>query len=177
MCSSDLPWNQVTVYHQRHVCGRCQPIFFRRVLQGTLPPVHRVYAGIWRRAGAKLIDWMILAAFQSVFQTIFYLFLAQNRPELYTAVGFIAGFIGFIANIAFNTYFIGRFAATPGKMACGLKVIMPGGGKVSYARALGRAAGEFISGAAFYIGYLVAIFDEQRRALHDFFCDTRVVQV
>jgi hypothetical protein len=30
---------------------------------------------------------------------------------------------------------VGKFAATDGKMACGLKIVMPDGGRVSYARA------------------------------------------
>ena len=71
---------------------------------------------------------------------------------------------------------MGRFGATPGKMACGLKVVMADGGKVTYLRALGRAFSEILSGIILYIGYIMAGFDDEKRALHDRICDTRVIK-
>jgi len=77
---------------------------------------------------------------------------------------------------AYNTYFIGRFGATLGKMACRLKVVTPEGGQVSYARALGRFFSEMISSMILLIGYIMAAFDDEKRALHDRICSTRVVR-
>ena len=79
--------------------------------------------------------------------------------------------------IVFATYFIGRFAATPGKMICGLKVVTPdGAGSVSYARAAGRHLSEYISMIILAIGYIMAAFDSEKRALHDRICNTRVIK-
>ena len=76
----------------------------------------------------------------------------------------------------YETWFVGRFQATPGKMALGLKVVRPNGDRVSYARALGRYFAEILSGLTLAIGYIIAAFDEEKRTLHDRICDTRVVR-
>jgi uncharacterized RDD family membrane protein YckC len=61
-------------------------------------------------------------------------------------------------------------------MACNIKVVMADGGKVSFARAIGRHFAKFISGMILGIGYIMAGFDDQKRALHDRICDTRVIK-
>jgi uncharacterized RDD family membrane protein YckC len=61
-------------------------------------------------------------------------------------------------------------------MACGIKVVRPDGDRVSYARALGRYFAEILSGLILAIGYIMAAFDSEKRALHDHICSTRVVK-
>jgi uncharacterized RDD family membrane protein YckC len=61
-------------------------------------------------------------------------------------------------------------------MACQLRVVMPDGGQVSYLRALGRNFAELISAVILGIGYIMAGFDDEKRALHDRICSTRVVR-
>ena len=82
----------------------------------------------------------------------------------------------YVIPAAYDTWFIGKFAATPGKMACKLKVVMAEGGRVSFARAIGRHFAKYISGLILGIGYIMAGFDEQKRTLHDRICDTRVIK-
>jgi len=77
---------------------------------------------------------------------------------------------------AFASY-LGRYGATPGKMAVKIRVVTPDGGPISYGRATGRFFADILSGMICYIGYLMVAFDkEQRRALHDHICGTRVVK-
>ena len=78
--------------------------------------------------------------------------------------------------VVYTTYFLGKYAATPGKMACGLKVVTSDGEKVSYARALGRHFAEWLNVFTLWIGYIMAAFDEEKRTLHDRICDTRVIK-
>lgn len=78
--------------------------------------------------------------------------------------------------IAYPTFFIGKYGATLGKMACQLKVVTEDGGKVTYMRALGRAFAEYLSMLTIYIGYIMAGFDDEKRTLHDRICSTRVVR-
>ncbi|HDH05175.1 MAG TPA: RDD family protein, partial [Nitrospirae bacterium] len=78
--------------------------------------------------------------------------------------------------LAYTTFFLGKFAATPGKMACGLKVLRADGESVSYWRAAGRHLAEFVSSLTLMIGYLMAAFDSEKRALHDRMCNTRVIK-
>jgi uncharacterized RDD family membrane protein YckC len=77
--------------------------------------------------------------------------------------------------VTYETVMIGRFGATLGKMACKLKVVTASGGKVSYMLAFGRYFAKVFSGLTCSIGFIIAGFDEQKRALHDRLCETRVV--
>jgi uncharacterized RDD family membrane protein YckC len=54
--------------------------------------------------------------------------------------------------------------------------VRPDGEKISYARACGRGFAELVSSIILGIGYLMVVFDEEKRALHDRICDTRVVR-
>jgi uncharacterized RDD family membrane protein YckC len=71
---------------------------------------------------------------------------------------------------------VGKFGATLGKMALGLKVVDPDGGKISYPLAFGRYFAKFISGFILGFGYLMVAFDSEKRGLHDMICRTRVVK-
>ena len=74
---------------------------------------------------------------------------------------------------------LGRFGATVGKMACGLRVVTGDGRRVSYKRALGRGAVEmaasFLPFGLGLIIYIIAAFDKEKRGLHDLICNTRVI--
>lgn len=64
--------------------------------------------------------------------------------------------------------------ASVGKLAMGLRVRTPEGKDIGFGRALGRTAAEILSGCLLYIGYLMALFDDERRTLHDRIAGTRV---
>jgi uncharacterized RDD family membrane protein YckC len=61
-------------------------------------------------------------------------------------------------------------------MVIGVKVLRPDGSPVSLGRAYGRYFAKFISALTLLIGFIMAGFDSQKRALHDMICDTRVVK-
>jgi uncharacterized RDD family membrane protein YckC len=75
----------------------------------------------------------------------------------------------------YGVFFLGRFGATPGKMALGMKVVRADGTNISYLRAFGRCIAEYFSAIPFCAGYLMVLFDEEHRTLHDRICDTRVI--
>jgi uncharacterized RDD family membrane protein YckC len=60
-------------------------------------------------------------------------------------------------------------------MACKIRVVTADGGKVSYMRALGRHFAKILSYMICLAGYIMAFFDDEKRALHDRICNTRVV--
>jgi uncharacterized RDD family membrane protein YckC len=62
-------------------------------------------------------------------------------------------------------------------MVLGLKVVTANGGLISVGRAFGRYFAQILSGLILGIGYIMAAFDEQKRALHDHICGTRVIRV
>jgi uncharacterized RDD family membrane protein YckC len=60
-------------------------------------------------------------------------------------------------------------------MAVGLKVVRTDGSGLGWGIAVGRFFMYIVSGIILLIGYIMAGFDEEKRALHDRVCDTRVI--
>jgi uncharacterized RDD family membrane protein YckC len=103
-------------------------------------------------------------------------FSSFDEPAAFAIIQLISTILNFIIPAAYESWFVGKYAATPGKMACKLKVVMSDGDRISFARAVGRHFAKYISGLILGIGYIMAGFDEQKRALHDRICDTRVIK-
>jgi uncharacterized RDD family membrane protein YckC len=87
----------------------------------------------------------------------------------------ISTLIGLAIGAAYEVYFLSAHGATPGKMALGLRVIRADGGPISPMLALGRHFAMWISAFILMIGYIMAGFDPEKRALHDRICETRVI--
>ena len=83
--------------------------------------------------------------------------------------------VQYIVFIGYEVFFIGKFGATPGKMALKIKVINADGSKVGYLKAVGRYFAKLLSAIILGIGYFMAAFDDEKRALHDRICNTRVI--
>ena len=100
-------------------------------------------------------------------------------PNLYDVFGLqsFLGLVHFAIAISYEVFFLGKYGATPGKMACKLRVVMPDGSPISYGRAFGRFFAYILSKLILMIGLLIAAFDGEKRALHDHICGTRVVRV
>ena len=153
------------------VCGKCKPLFVQKLKEGVTVAGEMVYAGFWIRFGAKFIDGIILGIVGFVLGFLVS-FIVRNR----LGVAVIQNVFSIALSVAYATYFVGTYSATPGKMACGLKVVRPDGEKITYGRACGRFFAELVSSIILSIGYIMVAFDEEKRALHDRICDTRVVK-
>jgi uncharacterized RDD family membrane protein YckC len=55
-------------------------------------------------------------------------------------------------------------------------VIRPNGAPVTLGRAFGRYFAKWLSYLTFLIGFIIAAFDGQKRAMHDMIADTRVIR-
>jgi uncharacterized RDD family membrane protein YckC len=135
------------------------------------------YAGFWIRFAAKVIDIIILNIAGFV-------------------VGFVAGFAGalvldddsglalnifiytvaILMNLMYYTLFVGAYGATPGKMALSLQVVRADGSPVSYALAFGRYVAAALNYLTLFIGWFMVGWNDEKRGLHDFICDTRVIR-
>jgi uncharacterized RDD family membrane protein YckC len=157
------------------VCAACKPILVQKIKEGVTIAGVMEYAGFWIRLGA----WFILA----IASTIVYLPLSFmgifsfDQPAAFAIIQLFSMILNFLIPAAFDTWFVGKYAATPGKMACKLKIVLADGCRVSFARAIGRHFAKYISGLVFCIGYIMAGFDDEKRSLHDRICDTRVIKV
>lgn len=179
-CGRLFPEGETLRYENMHVCADCKPIFFQRLKEGLAPSPHTmVYGGFWIRFGAKFIDGIFLGLMNWIFlllsSLIFGTSLVETDPtKALTNMAFIY-LISFSFGIAYNTFFVGKYAGTPGKLICGLRVVAWNGTRIGYMRALGRYGAELVTSMTFGIGYLIAIGDPERRALHDRIANTRVV--
>jgi uncharacterized RDD family membrane protein YckC len=189
MCGLQVPEGDTLTLKGHRICSRCKPIAVERIREG-LPLVEGgslPYAGFWIRFAAKFIDGIIL----SVFNNIVTAFLGVGAFQQYgsgpqdpqmvaqemTSAMLLAQLIIFTASCAYNTLFVGAYGGTPGKLLCGLRIVRPDGSKVTYLRAFGRFWAEWVSALTLLIGYIMAAFDDEKRALHDRIASTRVIHV
>jgi uncharacterized RDD family membrane protein YckC/DNA-directed RNA polymerase subunit RPC12/RpoP len=181
-CGKMFPEDEMIQYEQSWVCAACKPIFFQRIKEGVAPVGTLVFATVGKRFLAVLIDGFILVLAIVLFVLVPFLATASlvvgpNHETLVQKGWYIAILIigEYGLPVAFEIFFIGRYGATPGKMLMRIKVVTPEGGRVSYGRATGRYFGKMLSGIILYIGFLMAFWDEEKRALHDRICKTRVI--
>ncbi len=176
-CGSILSRAEMIRFGGSWVCALCKPIFVQKLKEGVPLSGMMEYAGFWIRVVAKLIDGMILGVVNMIFSVpLGAMMTSSSDPYRFFGLTMILNAFFMALQAAYTTFFVGRFGATPGKMAGRLKVVTGDGGKVSYLRALGRHFAEFITSMTFLIGYIIAAFDDQKRTLHDRICNTRVVR-
>ena len=164
------------------VCAGCKPVLLQRIREG-LPPLAaaKPYAGFWIRLVARLIDNTIVSVAGYVFQIPVLIVIArmgkQSTPDLPLLIGTgaMAVVLSLGAAAYYEAWFLVKKGATPGKMILGLKVIRARGGTFTWGLAIGRYFAYIMSGLLLYFGYIMAGWDEEKRALHDRICDTRVV--
>ncbi len=175
-CGKDHSVTDMLVYRGIPVCGNCKAIYFQRLLQGTPRSVGVEYGGFWVRFGAEMVDYVLFGAMVAPLQTLVLLTMAIN-PFLYMGLSILFGLANFAFMIFLGTYFVGTWGASPGKMALGLRIVVADGSKVSYARAFGRVFAKMVSAVILYVGFIMVAFDPERRALHDYMCNTRVIRL
>ena len=177
------------------VCADCKPAFLSRVMASgaaaTSPFAFR-YGGFWIRFGARIIDWMVLG----VPLGILFLFLlfptlmpvkgrAPIAPNQMFAMTGVLTFlvVSFVAGGCYEVLMLKYRSATVGKIACGLKVIRPGGTGLSWGVCFGRffmwnvvtSSIPYLNSILMLVSSIMLGVDNEKRALHDRVCDTRVI--
>jgi uncharacterized RDD family membrane protein YckC len=138
----------------------------------------RVYGGFWRRYLAIGIDGLFIMVLSALTVRGVYEFYgvasgdlsAETRQWVETSAQAILGFI-------YQVGMLVRSGATLGKRAVGVKVIdRATGGEVKVGQAVGRVLASYLSLLVFTIGYLMALFDSEKRTLHDRLAGTVVIR-
>lgn len=174
-------------YEGKYISAEKKDEYFQRLREGVVLPGQLSYAGFWIRFLAKFIDGIVTGVVGQVFNLLlaklfFGSFIFQPNPNDAEVMGSFFAFqgvamlVGITLGLLYQWFFLSRFAATPGKMALGLKVVRADGSPLSTGRIIGRYFAELLSGMILLIGYIMAGFDEQKRSLHDRICDTRVIK-
>jgi uncharacterized RDD family membrane protein YckC len=176
-CGQVFNMQDMIPYARIHVCAGCKPVFMQKLAEGAKFNTGAMnYAGFWIRVGAKLLDGVVLLVVFGA-PLIAFAIAGSGSKEfgLVQVLQLLFQLLYMAGNVGYQIFFVGKYGATLGKMACGLRVVTAEGGKVSYGRATGRAFAEILSGMICYIGYLMVGFDDQKRGLHDHICNTRVI--
>jgi len=179
------------------VCADCKPAFLSRVMAsgaaGASPLAWR-YGGFWIRFGARMIDGIILTVPILILAAVFIpnLIRAQRQaggaagPPNPTAIfgGFITIFLVFyLAAGCYEILMLKYRSATLGKIACGLKVIRSDGRSLSWGVCFGRffmwnvvtSGIPYLNSVLMLVSSIMLGVDNEKRALHDRVCDTRVI--
>lgn len=174
-----FPKNQMIQIGNDYVSAEYKNIYLNRVREGVYSggvPSNFRYAGFWVRFAAMFIDGIL--AFTVNFGIGLFAGIAfGNRTDggSTAAMIFLVYILPQVIWTSYYTFFIGKYGATPGKMAVGIKVIRPDGQPISFLRAFGRYWSYWLSYIPIGIGFIMAGFDDEKRALHDRVCDTRVI--
>lgn len=134
------------------------------------------YASVGRRFAAILIDGIILAVVRIVINFSFLGYFWSPNPEnlsgfnnlpssslVYSILG-----LHYLTHLLYESIMISsNKKATIGKMAMGIVVVDADGNKLSFGRAIGRWFSKIVSALIFFIGFIMAFFDDKKRALHD----------
>jgi uncharacterized RDD family membrane protein YckC len=129
-------------------------------------------AGVLPRAIALAIDYVILLAACAGLNGL--LELTRLDPGAVRTLGALLSFALIV--LYFATLESGSRQATLGKLALGLKVTTDEDRRLSFPRALGRFFAKLLSLVPFGVGFVMAAFTEQHRALHDLIAGTLVVR-
>jgi uncharacterized RDD family membrane protein YckC len=194
-CGRALAHSELVQIAGNWVCADCKPAFLSRVMaSGGASPLAWRYGGFWIRFGARMIDGLIFMVPLLIFAALFIPNLLRATRQAgksasvpnpaFAAFGFITFFlVFFLAGGCYEILMLKYRSATLGKMACGLKVIRSDGRSLSWGVSFGRffmwnvvtSSIPYINTVLMLVSSIMLGVDDEKRALHDRVCDTRVI--
>jgi uncharacterized RDD family membrane protein YckC len=184
-CGRPYPAQEMVTIGAATICAQCKPLYMQRVREGGQPIGVQRYAGFWIRFVARIIDGIILGVVYLCINIPLQMALGLSAaniasgavalPAMLATVGLSLA-INLVIQAVYEIYFLSSRGATIGKLALGLKVIRADGGSLTLGQSTGRFFAYLLD--AYFtltIGFIIAGFDTEKRALHDRICDTRVI--
>jgi uncharacterized RDD family membrane protein YckC len=176
------------------VCADCKPTFLSRVMASGASLSAWRYGGFWIRFGARFIDGLVLMVPIFIFAALLIPNLIRARSQAgnpasgpnpaFAAFGAITFFlVFFLAAGCYEILMLKYRSATLGKVACGLKVVRPDGRSLSWGVCFGRffmwnvvtSGIPYLNSVLMLVSSIMLGVDDEKRALHDRVCDTRVI--
>jgi uncharacterized RDD family membrane protein YckC len=148
-------------------------------------PAALAYAGLQLRIVAFILDIMVLISFGMLFGAGIGAYLVVdsrlNDGNLsdrapYMAVAVLLAYVFAFVPLYFVLLW-SWWGQTVGKMAVHIKILSRTGGRLSLGRSALRLLGYAASVAPLFLGVIIALFDHERRTLHDRLADTVVVEL
>ena len=146
--------------------------------QATLGP-----AGFWIRVVASVIDSFVVGLVNWPVGFLIRLAFGVDlmvKPGDVGANFFVSQGVALVAGMAvvcaYYAYFYTQKGWSPGKKVVGLRVLNAADGtRLTIGQSIGREMAKFLSGVIFGIGFLMAAFRKDKRALHDLMAGSQVV--
>lgn len=151
------PLDELLPYGEVLVSPDYKDEFVQQVMESAVTGVKSldlVYVGFWWRVLGALVDYMVKMIPSWIFMIPYYAVAfkqsispstTEDSPangDAFSTALIIGYLIGILANmlfsIGYDTWMVGRYQATLGKMAIGAKVVNPDGSRLSYWRAFFR---------------------------------------
>ena len=191
-CGRSLAPSELVHIAGSWVCADCKPAFLSRMMASGASTSTLRYGGFWIRFGARMVDGLVLGVPFMILTFMLipnFLRTATQAPDTakpnlaFAAFGLTFILVGFITGGCYEILMLKYRGATLGKMACGLKVVRPGGGSLSWGVCVGRFfMWNIVSAGIPYLNFIMMLVssimlgtDDEKRALHDRVCDTRVI--
>jgi len=194
-CGREFSHSDLVQVAGNWVCADCKPSYLSRVMASGLAGTSaRHYGGFWIRLGARMIDGLIFAVPFLVLAAVFIpsLMRAASQPgkppsatdSVFAMFGLLGFFVfTFLLSGCYEILMLKYRSATVGKLACGLNVIRSDGRSLSWGVCFGRFfMWNIVTSGIPYLNMIVMLVssimlgvDDEKRALHDRVCDTRVV--
>jgi len=124
-------------------------------------------AGFWLRAGAYMIDGFI-ASLAGVVALMLLASLGLMAPARFAPMVITAAY--------FTVLPVLMAGQTPGKKLAGLEIVRRDGEPVTYVTGFVRWLGYMLSVVTLCLGFLMALFTAEGRALQDYLAGTRIVK-
>ncbi len=156
------------------------------------------YAGFWWRVLAWAIDTLVLAVAEGLIGLatgLHQLGISTTAPSesgpisdvaysgvtlavpAFHLVGGGLTLLALLLNLAyFSVLESSRWQATPGKLACRLRVTDEAGRRIGLGRAIGRNLAKYISALTLCIGFLMVGWTRRKQGLHDLIAGTLVLR-
>ncbi|NIQ37376.1 MAG: hypothetical protein GTN81_02130 [Proteobacteria bacterium] len=179
-------------------CVKCGVIFekYERLAEAAEPAEAEVYeengevepiprdmevkiehAGFWIRAGAYIIDNVLLIfAFLGLAIALFLIFGAFRNPSVIVVLQPLLILVSIVMPFAYSVYYLGKRGYTPGKGFLGLQVIRQDGTGMTYGDAAIRTFSYILSLIPMNLGFLWVAFDPNKEGWHDKIAKTQVIK-
>jgi uncharacterized RDD family membrane protein YckC len=178
-CGKSFPQGEMVNFEGKSICPTCKPLFFQRLREGVVQPGILHYARVLVRFCAIFLDGILIDIVVLVPMMLIYgvaVVTPAGRGEIPAGLNVLFLTVQYLLPPLYEIIMVGRFGATLGKMALKVKVVNADGSPISYAKSTGRYFAKILSGIILCIGYMMAIWDPEKRALHDRICNTRVIK-
>ncbi|MBM3726715.1 MAG: RDD family protein [Acidobacteria bacterium] len=172
-------------------CTACLESAQREAVDAGAPPavgnpvagVAVRYGGFWIRVLAYYLDQLLLSA-ALVVSLITLMVIAfatgsvtqsdlEDPPFSWVASYYV---FALLLMATYDAVFTATRGATPGKMACGLRVVRFDGQPLTMGRAFGRHFAKYVSSIPFALGFLAVGISSTKQGWHDLLAETLVVR-